>query len=190
MISHDLKCIFIHINRNGGKSIESTIWNIKPVHGSADHKRIKQWQQNLDKNIFDNYFKFTFSRNPWDRTVSLYHYYKQTFESHKKYVTSEAVESFENFVNNLNSKTGNILAPSQLSWLKDLNDKVRIDFVGRFENYEGDWNVVCKKLKIVKKLPHLNKSKHKDYRSYYNRKLIEIVKKVYQEDIDFFKYNF
>ena len=192
MISHELKCIFIHISRNGGKSIENAIWNVKAIHGSANHTKIKQWQHKLDKNIFDNYFKFTFSRNPWDRTVSLYHYYKQRnyYKDRRYFLTPKIMRSFETFVKFLESENGKLVAPTQISWIKDLKDEFIIDFIGRFENYENDWNKVCKQLSITKKLPHLNKSKHKDYKIYYNKKLIKMVEDIYKEDIDFFNYDF
>lgn len=192
MICHDLKCIFIHINRNGGKSIENAIWNITPKIGSSEHTTISQYEQRLDKIIFDNYFKFTFCRNPWDRTVSLYHYYKQSmnYYKNKQYIPDEVIRTFENFIEFLNTRNGKIIAPSQLSWIKDLNGNPRIDFVGRLEDYENDWSKVCSKLDIIKELPHLNKSDHKYYKTYYDKKLTKMVEKIYKEDIDFFKYDF
>ncbi len=193
MICHKLRCIFIHINRNGGKSIERAIWNIESTSASSDHTMIRGWEERLHRDIFDSYFKFTFSRNPWDRIVSLYHYYKQTKRSYKdkKYLNPESImDSFENFVDFLNSEHGKIVAPTQISWIEDSNDKPRIDFVGRFENFEDDWNKICKRLGIERKLPHLNKSEHDHYRIYYSKELIEKVGELYKEDIKFFNYNF
>jgi len=98
--------------------------------------------------------------------------------------------SFENFINFLHLEDKKLLAPTQVSYIEDLNGNPRIDFVGRFENFENDWNKVCKQLGIKKKLPHLNKSEHKNYRIYYNEELIEKVEELYKEDIEFFNYNF
>lgn len=190
MISHNLKCIFIHIDKNGGKSVEKAIWNIDPIHGSADHKKMSYWHQKLKTNVFDDYFKFTFCRNPWDRAVSQYHAYVQSSKNHYKIPNDIIQGTFEHFIKSLRSESIRVFAPLQISWLKDLNDKPRIDFVGRFENLEKDWDILCNKLGITKKLPHLNKSKHRDYKIYYTKELIQIVKTIYKEDIDFFKYEF
>lgn len=40
------------------------------------------------------------------------------------------------------------------------------------------------------KLHKESKSNHKPYQEYYNKNLIEIVKKIYQEDINRFNYSF
>ena len=71
---HDkYKCIFIHVPKVAGTSIERSIfetnkWLIGHVKAS-DYIRI-------DKNKFESYFSFGFVRNPYDRVVSAYHYLK------------------------------------------------------------------------------------------------------------------
>lgn len=72
MISHEHKCIFIHIPRTAGTLIEKLIcgndyWYIK--------KQEKHLWANEAKKIYadywDDYFKFTIIRNPYDRMYSL-----------------------------------------------------------------------------------------------------------------------
>lgn len=137
--------------------------------------------------------------------VSLYSYYGQNlnlFGLSPKTPSLEMIESFEDFVKfsdptarfikNMRppDKYGHGPVPTQLLWLKDLKGNPKIDFVGRFENYEEDWNKICKILNIDISLPHLNKSQHRDYKTYYNEGLIEAVRKKYREDIKYFKYDF
>jgi sulfotransferase famil protein len=72
VISHQYGCIFIHIPKTGGKSVQRffrTNWQ--------NHKDISRYAQELDPRIFKSYYKFTVVRNPWDRIVSDYNYQKK-----------------------------------------------------------------------------------------------------------------
>ena len=72
MISHEHRCIFIHIQRTAGTSIEywltgSDWWNI-----DASTKHLTAHQAKcLYADHWDDYFKFSIVRHPWDRVVSL-----------------------------------------------------------------------------------------------------------------------
>ena len=73
MISHKHKCIFIHIPRTGGTSIEKALteadwWKVDKKTKHLDCKTAK----NLYKDNWNEYFKFTIVRNPWDWMVSLF----------------------------------------------------------------------------------------------------------------------
>jgi hypothetical protein len=194
MINSELKCIFIHINRCGGKSIEKALWNIEPSHGSSDHRTIKGLQRIMKKKIINSYFKFTICRNPWDRIVSLYNYYKRVVYDdviENKYITEESLLSFRNFCYHVRDNQTK-LCPTQLSYILGIDGKPKMDFIGRLENIGDDWKNICEKLEINIKLPHLNKSKRwwniKKYKKYYDRDLTNVIKTIYKDDIDFFNY--
>lgn len=65
-----------------------------------------------------------------------------------------------------------------------------MDFVGRFENLREDFSLVCHKLNITGSLGRRNSSKHRDYRSYYSDRGIELVAQGYTEDIQLFGYTY
>jgi len=72
MISHELKCIFIHIPRTAGSSIERALinddwWNVdrKTKHLIANQAK------KLYSEYWNDYFKFSFVRDPYSRMLSL-----------------------------------------------------------------------------------------------------------------------
>ena len=204
MISHEYKCINVHIPRTGGSSIEMMLAG--KIMENADHKTIHHYRKE-DKNVFNDYFKFSFVRNPWSKMVS--HFirhcinrppkrtfegpYQSEFKDWIKHIPKQGAPKF--------NKTSN-----QLDWLCDkrwknqispIDFKIDVDFVGRFGNYEEDWNFISQKINLKSELPHsrpgiLNDENlyPRDYREYYDDESIEIVRKRYEDDVNFFDYKF
>src|SRR5438045_929170 len=69
MISHQHRCIFVHIPKTAGNSV-NRVFGI----GWEDHKDLQRFAAELEPAVFGSYFKFAIIRNPWDRILSDYNY--------------------------------------------------------------------------------------------------------------------
>ena len=188
MVSHKHKCIFVHIIKTGGTSIE------KFFRGGKVHKFAKNYKKRVGNKKWNNYFKFTFVRNPWDKMVSQYFYIQKRKEGKYELKFREFILAFESCPESEYIKGNGVAVrynPIQLPWILDDNGNCLVDFIGRYENLQEDFNTVCDKIGIPQqKLPHENKSKHKHYTEYYDEKTKQIVAKKYAKDIEYFEYKF
>ena len=175
MINDKYKVIFVHVIKTGGVSIATALGMKKKQY----HKSASKIKKELGENIWNEYFKFTFVRNPFEKIVSQYHYNRVKF-GFKDSTFKEYVKAW--------SEGQKISTFPQLN-LFYLDEK--LDFIGRFKNLQEDFNIVCDKIGIPKqKLPHKNKSKHKHYTEYYDDETLQIVAEKYAKDIERFGYKF
>ena len=181
MISHQHKFIFIHIPKTAGSAIElffnpsikATPNGDTIFHGK--HARAKFYHKN-EPDCFSQYFIFSFVRNPWDMVVSRYFYRKSRY--------SDFNLSIKDFA------SGNFGWVHYVDYLS-VGGKICVDFIGRFESLQQDFNIVCDKIGIPEQeLPQENKSKHKHYTEYYDDETRQIVAEKYARDIEYFGYKF
>lgn len=196
MVNHAHKFIFVHIPKTGGHTIERHFgaWeNPKGkysviVGGGREHFGL--WKILKRAPGAKDYFKFTFVRNPWDKLLSEYFYMLKPPIGwrEKKFVNQGLASSFKSFVLNDGIRyCRQFHAKPQHKFFK----KGSMDFVGRFENFEEDWNFICTKIGIQPfKLPILNKTDHKYYTEYYDDETRKIVAEKYAKDIERFGYKF
>ena len=68
----------------------------------------------------------------------------------------------------------------------------KLDFIGKFENLSADCKKIQETLGLEKKFnEHLvNSNKRKTYQHYYNKNSIEVVRTLYEKDIEHFGYEY
>ena len=193
-ISHKHKFIFIHSIKTGGTSIRNYLNDYSDIISVSDrrspfyfHVSAIEMEKYFQEQGWDwnNYFKFAFVRNPWDRVVSFYHHilwnmHRQSFPYAKECLGGS--NSFGTYL-----KSG-ILPNSICSWyFNNISDF----HIGRFENLQDDFNEICDKIGIPKQeLPYTQVSNHEHYTEYYDDETREIVAQRYVEDIEMFDYEF
>jgi hypothetical protein len=201
MVNHKKKFIFVHIPKCGGSSIETflgfNLWSKliieedrEDIFIGRDSKTGKCLQHSTISEIYykfyirkkiniSNYFSFSFVRNPYDKCISSYFYTNQyQKKSFKEFLLKyEHHDSYHNM--------------NQCDFVTDKNGKIAVDFIGRFENLQEDFDHVCKKIGVkTGQIPHQNKSLHNNYREYYNEETKAIVEKKFKKDLDLFEYKF
>ncbi|MEZ0148371.1 MAG: sulfotransferase family 2 domain-containing protein [Candidatus Reddybacter sp.] len=184
--------IFIHIQKTAGKSIKQALG----LKGGADHRAAKIMRDETDESIWNGSFKFSFVRNPWDRIVSAYYYRLQGGNGSnndliraKKY--PDTFELFCEQIAYFQSLENESMFVPQKDWITDNHSNQIIDFIGRIENIQNDFNIICNRLgRQQVQLPHINQSLHESYRDVYNANTRKLIALAYQEDIEYFKYTF
>ena len=203
------KFLFVHINKSGGAIITDNMKLNGNTKLTGFHRPLKDMLFLAEKNFSlkkENLYIFTIVRNPWDRMLSMYlFYHKNNFNSPEFFSTNLDID------NNFNSWIKYIYSNSfdrtkihsgvniykycfsnQLNWIKDNNDdNININKILKFENNELD-NFFKNEIKLQNYNinTRIHPTKHEHYSKYYNKESIELVRKHYQEDIDYFSYNF
>ena len=223
IVSHKKKFACICIPKTGTETINSALnlFSDAERNNSAQsetyiHSTANNTRAFFKKNKWDwnDYFKFTFTRNPFDMEVSQYFYIQRrvdefntlTEEQQNSLPTSDQNSIF--FYKKWYKKTFKqwVARPKSVfnlnlsSYICDKEGNNLLNFLGKFENLQEDFNTVCDKIGIPQqKLPHKNKSKHKHYTEYYEaqgadialaKSTREIVAEKYAKDIEYFGYKF
>ena len=231
VISHKYKFIFTHIPKCAGSSVINSIlrshggeeyWNeidpeiairfsIDPDWGNYEDEGISQHSHFRDAEKYfakkgwniNEYFQFSFTRNPWSRQVSKFSYAKSEADKYKS-----SGEEFRSWAMDLN-KGG---VPSHFSF-EDYCEKeycksifkgvekqweyiVRedgswIDYIGKLESINEDFYIVCNKVGMPYDKPHHdNQTSKKPYYDCYNDYTKQIVGATHSQDIIRFNYSF
>ena len=186
------KCIFIHITKTAGTSVARSLFGHLPYHYTADEYRVI-----FGKHDFNQYFKFAFVRNPWDRLYSAFRYLKAGGwdEEDRAWADVNLAEfnDFESFVvdwvNAENIKRHLHFWP-QSSFLCDRRNRLLVDFVGRFETLQSDFEYIASKLNISASLGRYNRNPGQSYVDVYTDEMQSVVRRVYARDIELLEYVF
>lgn len=170
---------------------------------------------------YPDYYKFTFVRNPWSRIVSCYKskigeaVIGKRARIHSFYKNLSPNMSFSDFCHWLQTEEGSDEMAdrhwiSQHCFLINEKDEMICDFVGKYENLDQDWRLVCDKVGLVyeplaqkgfisaigeNKNPELieneeNQVQKNDYRQYFDEKTKKIIAERYIKDCEMFEYDF
>jgi hypothetical protein len=206
LLSRSHRFLFVHVVKTGGVSIREalapfayhpgrSLWRRAgrrlglatrdPLAALAPHATAAEVRAVLPVRTFDRCFKFAFVRNPWDWNVSFFHYVLQTPE-HPLHAGASHMSGFGEFL----AWRANHSRLLQKDFIADQDGNLLVDFVGRFEDLEEDFGKVCSTVGVRAALPHLNQSRHGDYRLHYTERTRRLVEEAWAEDVRTFGYRF
>lgn len=181
MINHEHRCIFIHIPKTAGMSVERA-FGVRQGQPGGGHLLPAAYGKHWRK-----YFTFCIVRNPWDRIVSAF------FSELKKVPEGLRVllpgcngklfeyrADFHGFVMELLPQLAklNIAFKPQVYWLQEKYDRIL-----RFESLDADWNDLPDSVRPVTMLPVHNRTVHRSFSEYYSDETVDVVHKLYADDI-------
>ncbi|MEN8190088.1 MAG: sulfotransferase family 2 domain-containing protein [Thermodesulfobacteriota bacterium] len=210
LISYNHRFLFVHIAKAAGSSIEEGLAQFRPpLTGNKIRKRLvllgslnrigglyrhAEFGQHatlagarsvLPPEVFESLYKFAFVRNPWDRMVSRYHFLQKNTKHHRHQMIQE-MNNFDDYLDWELKRNG----MHQFGMVTDGEGRLLTDFIGYFERLEEDFAQICSHLSLDARLPHRNKTRHSDYRTYYSDKGREKVAQFFKKDIELFGYTF
>lgn len=160
-------------------------------HATAKHLK------NYDKKSWEKYFKFAFVRNPYTQALSAWLFHEKKWSilndnmaTNQKKITKE---KFIKWLKLIKNKKSYYYDKFPASKIYTIDDKIAVDYIGKFENLEKDISNIKKILKLPKekfKLEHTKKNKSKINIKYYNKESIELVKEIWKKDFELFNYRF
>ena len=208
-ISHKHKFIFLSKPKCASTSIRAAL---DPYSDIISDDRIPHYHHHVPASIlkkhFDKmswnwsgYFKFTCVRNPWDMLVSVYSFGKPDQEGNyfwqERIYDSNSRMTFKEWIlkgRSWDFKQAKLLddlsAYTLPYYILDENDNCLVDCIVSVENLENDLKYVSSKINIEIKEFHLNTSKHKSYREYYDEQTKKITASLFEKDIEYGKYVF
>ncbi len=183
MISDSKKFVFIHIPKTGGSTVTNSLAeysNDKVILANKNNLQLKHKIHNykhktLDELIkingktYEDYFKFTIVRNPYDRIIS----YVYQFKGNIGVKNQKVIKHYCKYV------------PSMSYFIGDHN----MDFILKTETLEEDFKILCNKLSVDNKLKSINFKK--GYRNGFdmlNKENIKIINRRWSDDFTTFGY--
>ena len=195
-MSNVIKNGFIYISRTGGTTLMSTVlysnYHCGDVRDHSTVKDNKDYDQ-LPASMRDDIFLYTIMRNPFDKMLSCFYCDNRQLSS-----PPDDME-FKEYVKIVTNNTSRVVelnphwAP-QVWWLKDQEDKIGVDYIGRTETLLKSVNEILEAIGAGERLTEIGKlngsGQRHHYSKYYDDETRKYVESYYEEDLDFLKIKF
>jgi hypothetical protein len=206
MISDQHRCIFVHIPKCGGTSIEDVIWPpprresdlwmgfIDTYHnkyqtGGLQHLTATQIRSEVGEVRFAAYWRFSIVRNPFDRLVSQYASMPRRPDL-CDLIGFAPDGDFSTYLHAI-ARKAHVQWMAQEAFLTDRDGRVLVDTLYRYENFEQDASVIFARLGLAATMvPHANRGERGPYQDYYGAAERRFVADRFAADLARFGYQF
>lgn len=144
----------------------------------------------VSNEFLNSAFTFGFVRNPYDRAVSLFKYFRRRKIIAEGMTFLEFCQALEHQVEP--AGLYNVLGWSQASPQVEFMKGVKMSRIGRVESLDLDFSYVCQELQIsVEKIPvkNVTADSGKAFAQYYCSESMSLVRHFYREDFNRFGYD-
>lgn len=186
-----LNTIFVHIPKAAGVSVAESLFS----NHAGSHVPLYMYLALYGSRRFDEMFKFTFVRHPLDRAASAFSFLKAggMTESDRAWAQEHlgAYDTLDAFL------CEGLVQPHVQGWvhfvpqvfyLRDPRTRgLGMDFVGRFENLNADFDHIARTLGVPAELKHANKTVARQAIS-VSAEARRVLETVYKEDFDVLGY--
>jgi len=185
------KIILIEVPKVASSSLAAALYDGKR-HG---HLPLKYYEP-LSSKPLSTYLKIAFVRNPCGRTLSAYNFLKQGGAGKRDQKWTELMNTFDSFDHFVSSWLNEVNIYKQIHFvpqrcfLEDKQGVVDIDYIGRYESLQEDFNELKERLELQIELPKIKAGSSVDYKSFYTQEARDKIGYLYKQDIDEFNYEF
>src|SRR5210317_2438576 len=156
IINKEYGFIFIHVPKTAGNAVEVTL----PKCNRRKNRELFRQMVPREKHLHledanpEGMFKFGFTRNPWDRMVSLYHFRSQKDNQNNKFDQQRLIDlGFEKClltgilgINNPPWDRPELnMTNDAMTWLEDCH------YIGQYERLQEDFNTISDLIGIERK---------------------------------------
>lgn len=150
------------------------------------HLSLSQVRPFIGEDMADTYFSFGFVRNPFDRFVSYCAFMTREHGAFDR----DPRGTMRHILFDLRP-TQHIHFQPQYKLLAGEDGVIEVDYVGRVESIQQDYDEICRKIGIAPRvLDRVNTSRRGDYRNYYDAELVDAIAALYRRDLELFDYTF
>ncbi len=202
-VNHKLKLIFIHIPKTAGTSIEyalgmhndqKSIGLVPYLNQTRDeeflfgaglqHLTASKLKHRIGKEKYQNYFKFSIVRNPYDRFVS---YVAWSRENKNEPLTRNEFNELTRRLKYLNLLGLNIMLKPQYQFIT-INNSPAYDFLIYYENLYNGIIRLEEYLNLSLNIDVRMKSSHHNFEYYYDKTTRKYIQKIYEKDFTYLGY--
>jgi hypothetical protein len=218
-VSVENSFVFIHVPKCGGTSISRAIFGERGIFDQkfheAEHLNYSFYSNFLEQIglSISSFFVFSFVRSPYSRIYSHWnflrscyrkrhsHHFLKIFDNHNLLYFLDDPNKFVDcvFMHRIEYSLGcrskaheylaNVFVP-QVFWFD--YDISKLNFLGKFENIENDFQQISERISCNSTLPHVNKTSFKEdeYLDFLNASSIEKINKMFYIDFKLLGYSF